>query len=102
MRFEGTLEVLDNYFVPKSNIPLERHLFRQISQESADSVDQFVYRLCQQAATCKFGVNEDNYIRDQLIDKCYSSHLCRKFLEKGGTVTLDDLLRNPKKQLIDN
>ena len=90
--------MLDNYFVPKSNIPLERHLFRQISQESGDSVDQFVYRLCQRAATCKFGVNEDNYIRDQLIDKCYSSRLCRKFLEKGGTVTLDDLLQVAKSQ----
>ena len=90
--------MLDNYFVPKSNIPLERHLFRQISQESGDSVDQFVYILCQRAATCEFGVNEDNYIRDQLIDKYYSSHLCRKFLEKGGTVTLDDLLQVAKSQ----
>ncbi|PFX23119.1 Transposon Tf2-6 polyprotein [Stylophora pistillata] len=96
--FQATLRVLDNYFFPKSNVPFERHLFRQISQESRETVDQFVCRLHQRAATCEFGVNEDDYIRDQLIDKCYSSHLRRKFLEKEGTVTLGDLLRVARSQ----
>ena len=61
--FGATLQVLDNYFVPKSNIPFERHLFWQISQESGETVDQFACRLYQQVATCEFGVNEDDYIR---------------------------------------
>ena len=90
--FEATLKVLDDYFVPKANIPFERHLFRQISQENGETVNLFVCRLRQRAATCEFGTNEGDYIRDQLIDRCYSSHLRRKFLEKEGTVTLDDLL----------
>ena len=76
--FEATLKVLDDYFVPKANIPFERHLFRQISQENGETVDQFVCRLRQRAATCEFGANEGDYIRDQLIDRCYSSHLRRK------------------------
>ena len=46
--------------------------------------------LCVQ--TFEFGINEDDYICDQLIDRCYLSHLCCKFLEKKGTVMLDDLL----------
>ena len=96
--FEATLKVLDYYFVPKANIPFERHLFRQISQGNGETVDQFVYRLRQRAATCEFGANEGDYIRDQLIDRCYSSHLRRKFLEKEGTVTLDDLLRIARSQ----
>ena len=96
--FEVTLKVLDDYFVPKANIPFERHLFRQISQENGETVDQFVCRLRQRAATCEFGANEGDYIRDQLIDRCYSSHLRRKFLEKEGTVTLDDLLRIARSQ----
>ena len=29
---------------------------------------------------------------DQLIDKCYSAKLRRKFLEKDGSITLNDLL----------
>ena len=96
--FEATLKVLDDHFVPKANIPFERHLFRQISQGIGETVDQFVCRLRQRAATCDFGANEDDYIRDQLIDKCFSSHLRRKFLEKEGTVTLDELLRVARSQ----
>ena len=44
--FEATVKVLDDYFVPKANVPFQRHLFRQIVQESGETVDQFVCRLC--------------------------------------------------------
>ena len=40
-------------------------------KENVENVDQFACRLCQQAATCEFGVKEDGYIRDQVVDKCY-------------------------------
>ena len=91
--FEATVKVLDHYFVPKANVPFERHLFRQIVQESEETVDQFVCRLRQRAINCEFGESENDYIRDQVIDKCYFSKLRRKFLEKEGALTLDDLLR---------
>lgn len=42
MSFEATLLLLDNYFAPKSNTPFERHLIGQISQESGETLDQFV------------------------------------------------------------
>ena len=90
--YAETFKVLDDYFIPKANVPFERHLFRQISQSSEERVDQFVCRLRQRAASCEFGDREDEYIRDQLIDKCYSAKLRRKFLEKEGSVTLNDLL----------
>ena len=90
--------VLDDYFVPKANVPFERHLFRQIAQESEETVDQFVCRLRQRAINCEFGENENDYIRDQVIDRCYSSKLLRKFLEKEGALTLDDLLRIARSQ----
>ena len=38
---EGTLKVLNDFFVPKSNIPFERHFFRQIVQSPKETVDQF-------------------------------------------------------------
>ena len=91
--YSDTLKVLDDYFIPKANVPFERHLFRQISQSSGETVDQFVCRLRQRAASCGFGEREDEYIRDQLIDKCYSAKLRRKFLEQDGSVTLNDLLK---------
>ena len=42
--------------------------------------------------------NKNDYIRDQVIDKCYSSKLRRKFLEKEGAITLDDLFRIARSQ----
>ena len=46
----------------------------------------------QRTISCEFGAGEDDYISDQVIDKCYSNHLRRKFLEKERALTLDDLL----------
>ena len=37
-----SFEVLDDYFIPKVNVPFERHLFRQMSQVTGGKVDQFV------------------------------------------------------------
>ena len=90
--FQDTLKVLDDYFIPKANVPFERHLFQLIAQENSVTVDQFVCRLCQLSVSCGFGGQEDNYIGDQVIDKCCLSHMLRKFLEKEGTLTLEDLL----------
>ena len=84
-----SFEVLDNYFVPKGNVPFERHLFRQMSQAAGETVDQFVCRLRQKALTCEFA-NVDETIRDQLIEKCENVKLCRKFLEKVNA-SLKDL-----------
>ena len=92
------MKVLHDYFIPKANVPFEIHLFRQIAQEMGETVDELVCRLRQRAASCDFGDNEDDYIRDQVIDKCHSSVIRREFLEKGGAVSLDDLLRIARSQ----
>ena len=71
---EECLTVLDNYFVPKANVPFERHLFRQMEQSPGEKVDQFVCRLRQKALTCSFD-RVDETIRDQLIEKCENHNL---------------------------
>ena len=76
--YPATLKILDDYFIRKANVPFEKHLFRLISQSSEETVDQFVCRLRQRAASCDVGEREEEYIRDQLIDKCYSAKLRRK------------------------
>ena len=55
-----------------------------MTQEQTESVDQFVTRLKQETEHCHF-YNADEQIRDQVIEKCRSSHLRRKLLEKGVT-----------------
>ena len=84
--FVEMMKVLDDYFIPKANVPFERHLLRRISQATDVTVDQLVCKLRQHALCCDFGEFEDDYIHDQLIDKCYSNHLRCKFLEQEGTV----------------
>jgi len=74
--------VLDNYFQPRTNVPYERHVFRQLQQRDAESVDQFVTRLRQQADFRNFEGQKDANIRDQLIDKCRSAVLRKQLLEK--------------------
>ena len=96
--YKDTVKVLDDYFTPQTNIPFERHVFRQLSQSSTETVDQYVCRLRQRSATCDFGTKEEEHIRDQLIDKCHSSKLRRKFLELDGTVTLQQLLKVARAQ----
>ena len=80
--FQDTLKVMDDYLIPKANVPFERHLFRQIAQENSEIVDQFVCRLPQCLVSCDFGEQEDDYNRDQVMDKCCSSHMRRNFLER--------------------
>jgi len=70
--YEQTVSALDAYFQPHVNIPYERHVFRQITQSQTESIDQFATRLMQQASRCEFA-NDKEQIRDQKIDKCYST-----------------------------
>lgn len=72
--FEDCVKTLDEYFVPKVNLPFERHQFRQMGQTSGEKVDHFVSRLRQKATTCEFEKVEDA-IRCQPIEKCCDSRL---------------------------
>jgi len=77
--YDAALAKLNEYFVPKKNIPFERHTFRQAVQEPTEGIDAYVTRLRGLAKTCKFD-KVDEMIRDQVIDKCASNNLCRRLL----------------------
>ena len=89
--YEAAVKMLDEHFLPKANIPYDRHVFRQMKQESSESVDQFVIRLTHQAENCNFGSQQTEQIRDQVIDRCRSSGLRRKLLERGQDLKLEDV-----------
>ena len=88
--FNDCLTALDGYFTPKVNVPFERHQFRQMQQLDGETIDQFVCRLRQKAISCEFP-NQDEAIRDQIIEKCRDPKLRRKFLEKASGATLTEL-----------
>lgn len=79
LSFTNTMKALDDYFVRKSTVPFERHLFRQIVQASDETVDQFVCRLQQRAASCDFRVLQDDYTRHQVIDELLKSFMSHVF-----------------------
>ena len=89
--YEIALKLLDAYFAPKANVPYERHVFRQMKQRDSETVDQFIVRLRHQAENCSFGDDFNEQIRDQVIDKCKSSALRKKLLEKGQDLKLEDV-----------
>ena len=79
--YEKTVRTLDAYFATKLNEPYDRYVFRSMTQQDGETVDQFIARLRKQAQNCNFhDPNVD--IRDQVIDKCRSSVLRRKLLGK--------------------
>ena len=78
--FDTTSTKLKEYFTPQQNEPYNRHLFCQECQAEAESVAQFGTRLRQLSVNCAFGDKTDNFIRDQIIDKCSSKSLRTKLL----------------------
>lgn len=78
--YDRAVEKLTEYFQPKKNVAYERHLFRTEIQKESETVEQFSTRLKHLALTCEFGDMKEDLIRDQIIDKCKSHELRRKFL----------------------
>ena len=93
--FDATVAIFDKYFVPKANAYFERHKFYQLTQTREETIDEFVCRLRQGVATCEFGDSVHERIRDQIISKCYSHDVRRKFLGKD-TLTPDTVLNTAR------
>ncbi|XP_028412944.1 serine/arginine-rich splicing factor RS2Z32-like [Dendronephthya gigantea] len=62
-----------------------------MAQNENETIDQFAVRLRRKAQQCDYGDQLESQIRDQIISKCRSSDLRRKFLERGQTPYLSQL-----------
>ena len=85
------LSKLNMYFTPIVNVPYTRHVFRQMKQNEGETILQFVTRLRIVANDCDYGNNRDDFVRDQVIEKCLQKSLRVKFLSERG-ITLSKLL----------
>ena len=71
---------LNEYFAPIQNVPYNRHMFRQAVQKPDETVAQFITRLRDLSIGCDYGDNLEDFLRDQVIEKCTSNLLRKKLL----------------------
>lgn len=90
--YKNTVLKLDEYFFPRSSRVFKRHVFRLIKQEPQEKFDQFILRLRNQATKCDFK-NLDEYLIDQITEKCTLAELRKKILTKGDSFSLEDIIR---------
>ncbi|XP_062713301.1 uncharacterized protein K02A2.6-like [Aedes albopictus] len=84
--YDIAVQKLDSHFQPCRRQTYERHVFRQIAQLPGERFGDFVMKLRVQASRCDFdlagGTVMDTMIIDQIAEKCLSSTLRKKILEK--------------------
>jgi len=69
--YDVTVRLLNNQFTPQVNNAFGRLQFRAMAQMPNEAVHQYITRLRQKAVICNFD-NDDENIRDQVIEKCHS------------------------------
>ncbi len=75
--YEASVRALREYFNPRQNVDFEILVFRQAAQYQDEPFDTFHTRLQQLAANCGFA-NQDQEVKAQIVQGCYSSELRRK------------------------
>jgi hypothetical protein len=77
--YDSALQSLTERFDPVANKDMEIYEFRQITQSSGETLNEFYRRLKEKASTCEFA-NEEAEIRTQIIHKTSDARLRRKAL----------------------
>ena len=78
--YDKTLEALTSHVSVKRNVPFERNVFHHTKQKAGESVEKFVTRLRKLTASCEYGDQTEDQIRDQVIAACSSTELLKKLL----------------------
>lgn len=84
--YDVAISTLEAHFQPCRRRTYERHVFRQIAQLPGERFGDFVMKLRVQAKRCDFDLKgtsvTESMIIDQIAEKCSSSALRKKVLEK--------------------
>lgn len=81
-QYELAVDKLNDHFAPLHHQTYERQVLSQMQQEDDEKVGMFAMRLYAQAERCKFKVELEEHVKDQLIAKCRSAPLLREMLRK--------------------
>ena len=90
------LRKLDAHFRAESNVPYERHVFRQLAPTQGETADKFMVHLRKQARHCNFGAALNENLRDRLIEKLPDVELKKKLLEVNN-ITLEEAMDKVRK-----
>ncbi|XP_055633159.1 uncharacterized protein LOC129773571 [Toxorhynchites rutilus septentrionalis] len=90
--YKEAVNVLDKHFLPMKCLPQERHIFRNLQQESDEKISKFVLRLREQGNLCEYGDWLDENIKEQIFEKGSSNELRAKILTKPG-MTLEEIIK---------
>ncbi|ROK06852.1 hypothetical protein DPX16_23455 [Anabarilius grahami] len=78
--YDEAMSSLEAHFIPKVNVVVARHQFRQRAQCADETIAQYTTALRGLAVDCAYGTVEDEMIRDQLIKKAYATTVREKLL----------------------
>ena len=79
--YAAAVESLTQRFNPSTNKDMEIYEFRQITQESGETINEFYRRWKEKSSSCEF-TNAEAEIRTQIIHKTSDNRLRRKALRK--------------------
>ena len=79
--YAAAVESLTQRFDPSTNKDMEIYEFRQITQESGETINEFYCRLKEKSSSCEF-TNAEAELRTQIIHKTSDNRLRRKALRE--------------------
>lgn len=86
--FAEAMSALEDHFVPKVNVVVARHRFRQRSQRADETISQFLSALRDLSSSCAYGDMESEMLRDQLVERSYAPAVRDRLLLEPS-LTLD-------------
>ena len=89
--FKKACDALTLYFTPTKNVSFEIFKFRNLKQETHETVDEFDTRLQIAAKYCEFGTNKDKEIKAQ-IELGTTSKKLRRYSYRSPALSLTELL----------
>jgi len=76
------LDKLGEHFEPRRNTIYERYMFNSSTQDTTESIEQYVNRLRKLSSTCEYGVLLDEMLRDRIVIGVHDSHIRARLLRE--------------------
>ena len=76
--YDKALDAVTSHLSVKKNVRLERNVVHQTIQKEGESVEQFATRLRKITASCEYGEQTEDQIREQVTVTCRQGNCCDK------------------------